>query len=429
MWSLKKEFATTPDPGEALRAAIRERVDRAVAGDLEASGATADEVQRLTQLLAAYEQTRPPRARRAWPVVALVLAVAIAISVLWFLRVPTTEVTLALDLSSLTFRIGSDTGPGGAEQVELLRRIHTDQVTIDDVDGVELDDVPIQQSNVANFKLSTNGDGDFGIRPLEVPVGTWVRVKPPDEAGGVTIDLAHPTEELAVALSFPPESEVLSSDPDLTERFKSAPDVQRVVFRAEPAAEAGDCARLRFRWLVPDAFSASAAAVPDGANASPFQSTMPVDALLFIDLASGSQHLSTRFSSVLGGSIFLEAVGGREVPIRRDQLLDVGLGTLAGYDPVRASGGPGFCAEDAASATRPARARILRLAVGDDAIALHATATVDRLSTGTATHRQNLMPRWLEWLQSRQELLLFWGAFGSLFGLAYTVLLWWRGTR
>ena len=59
-----------------------------------------------------------------------------------------------------------------------------------------------------------------------------------------------------------------------------------------------------------------------------------------------AQQLSTRFSSVLGGSIYLEAVGGREVAIRRDQLLDVGLGTLAGYDPVGATGDPRFCAHD-----------------------------------------------------------------------------------
>ena len=428
MWFLKKEPATTPDPGEALRSAIRARVEGAVAGDLETTGATADEVQRLTQLLAAYEHTRPPRARLAWPVVVLVLAIASAISALLFFRVPTTEATLALDLSSLTFRIGSDTGPGGAERVELLGRIHTDQLTIDDVDGVELDDIPLEQSSPANFKLSTSGDGDFSIRPLELPVGTWVRVKPPDEAGGMTIELAHPTEELAVALSFPPEAEVLSSDPQLTERFGSMREVQRVVFRGKRAAEADDCARLRFRWLVPGT-SSGAASPEDGSDASPFRNTIPVDALLFIDLTGGSRHLSTRFSSVLGGSVYLEAVEGRQVPIRRDQLLDVGLGSLDGYDPVQASGEPGFCDEDAASATRPARARIVRLAVGDDAIALQATATVDRLSTGTATYRQDLMPRWLEWLQTRQELLLFWGAFGSLFGLTYTVLLWWRGTR
>lgn len=244
----------------------------------------------------------------------------------------------------------------------------------------------------------------------------------------MTIELAHPTEELAVALSFPPEAEVLSSDPELTERFASVPDVQRVVFRGERPTKADDCARLRFRWLVPRNLSGSASP-EDRSNASPFQSTIPVDALLFIDLTGGSRHLSTRFSSVLGGSVYLEAVEGRQVPIRRDQLLDVGLGTFAGYDPVRASGGPGFCQEDAASATRPARARIVRLAVGADAIGLQATATVDRLSTGTSTYRQDLMPRWLEWLQTRQELLLFWGAFGSLFGLTYTVLLWWRGTR
>jgi hypothetical protein len=425
MWPLRKAPATASDPGEVLRTAIRERVDRAVAGDVEASGASADEVQRLTQLLAAYEQTRPPRPRRAWPVVALVLATALVISALLLLRMPTTEVTLALDLSSLTFRIGSDSGQGSAAPVELLGRIRTDQVTVDDVATIELDDLPIRQPQASHFKLSTNGE-DFSIRPLDVPVGTWVRVSPPDEAGGLTIALAHPTEALAVGLSFAPGVEVLASDPELMERF--AQGVQQAVFRAERPAEADECARLRLRWSVPGTASGSASAA-DGANASPFKSTMPVDALLFIDLTGGSQHLSTRFSSVLGGRIYLEAVGGREVAIRRDQLLDVGLGTLAGYDPVRASGDPGFCADDAAAKTPAAPARIMRIAVGDDAIALQATATVDRLSTGTATHRQNLLPRRLEWLQTRPELLAFWGASVSLFGLAYTVLLWWRGTR
>jgi hypothetical protein len=424
---LRRESPADPDPAEALRGAIRERVERAVAGDPQASGAAVDEVERLMHLLAAYERTRPPPRRRAWPVVALLLLCAVAVSLLLFLRVPSTEVTLALDLSSLTFRIGSDTGPGGAERVELLGRIHTDQVMIDDVDTVELDDIPIREPKASNFKLSTNGDAEFSIRPIDVPIGTWVRVKPPDEAGGLTIALAHPTDDLEIALSVPPEVEILPSDSALAERFDPALGEQRVVFRAERPAEGDDCARLRFRWLVPEPSSTSASA--DAADALSFRSTLPVDALLFTDLTSGSQHLSTRFSSVLGGVIYLEAVVGREVEIRRDQLLDVGMGTLAGYDPVRASGGPGFCADDGASKTPTAPARIMGIAVGADAVALQAGARVSRLSTGTATYRNDLMPRWLEWLQSRQELLLFWGAFGSLFGLAYTVLLWWRGTR
>jgi hypothetical protein len=417
---LRKESATAPDPGEALRSAIRERVDRAAAADLVASDATVEEVRRLTQLLAAYEQARPSRPRRVWPVVALVLATAIVICALLLLRVPTTEVTLALELSSLTFRVGSDSGSGSAEPIELLERIHTDQVTIDDVAAVELDDIPIRLE-ASNFKLSADGE-DFSIRPLEVPVGTWVRASP--AADGLTIALAHPNEELEVALNLPPGVEVLASDPDLMEQLEG---VQRVVFRATPPAEDRDCARLRLHWRVPG--TSGSASAEAGANTSPFKSTIPIDGLLFIDLTSGSRHLSTRFSTVLGGSIYLEAVAGREVPIRRDQLLDVGLGTLAGYDQVQASGDPGFCANDAASDTPAAPARIMRIAVGADAIALQAAATVDRLSTGTATHRRNLMPRRLEWLQTRPELLAFWGAFVSLFGLAYTVLLWWRGTR
>jgi hypothetical protein len=427
MWFLSKGPAAKPDPAEALRSAIRARVDRAVGGDLEASGGIADEVQRLAQLLAAYEQSRAAPPRRVWPVLALVLAIAMAVAALLFLRVPSTEVTLALDLSSLIFRVGSDARAGGTEQVELLGRIHTDEVTIDDVDAVEVDDAPVAHLESPNFKLSSAGGEEFSIRPLDVPVGTWVRVRAADEGGGLTVELAHPSADLAVALSLPADAELRSSDPALAHALEPGLAERRAVFRAQRSTQGDRCARLRLRWLASRTSLATTSL--EAANALPFRGTVPVDALLFIDLTGGSQHLSTLFSSVMGGSIYLEEVGGREVPIRRDQLLDVGLGTLAGYDPVQASGGPGFCSAGAAAQAPAAPARIQRIALGDDGITLHAAATVDRLSTGTATHRQNLMPRWLEWLQTRPELLLFWGAFGSLFGLAYAVLLWWRGSR
>ena len=415
MWLLKRESAATPDPGEMLRDAIRERLERAVAGDAAARKDAADEIQRLTQLLAAYEQTRPPRPRRVWPVVGLLLATAAAVSALLFLRVTTTEVTLALDLSSLGFRVGNAPEPGGG-RIDLLSRVNSDQMTIDGADGVELEDVPI--AGAGDFRLRAAGSGALSLRPLEVPVGTWVRVDRPDPAGALTLELVHPDAELELALTLPPDVEILPGDSGLARGFDPALGAQRVVLRASP--DGGECARLRLRWPA----AAEVAAANGAGDPAPFRGALPVDALLFTDIEGGAQR--TGFSTVLGGALYLEAVAGREVEIRRDQLLEVGLGP-AGDDP---PDGGARCA--AASAPKPlatAPALIRRIGVGSEAIALEARATVDRLSTGTASYREDLMPRWLEWLQTRQELLLFWGAFGSLFGLAYTVLLWWRGTR
>ncbi|HZA66530.1 MAG TPA: hypothetical protein VE592_06240 [Geminicoccaceae bacterium] len=416
MWFLKREATPPNDPGAALRAAIRERVERAAAGDLAASGDAADEVQRLTQLLAAYEQTRPRPPRRAWPVVALLLAIAVAVSLLLFLRVPSTEVTLALELSSLGFRIGNDPEPGAAEHVGLLGRIITDEMTIDDVDAVEVDDVPVPE--VSDFKLRATGAGAISLRPLEVPVGTWVRVDRPDPAGALTLELAHPRAELQVVLTLPEGIEVLPPGSGLARALSGGSGGQRVLLRAERPGEGGQCARLRLRWRA----SASPGAAA-GADPAPFQGALPVDALLLSDLDGAAER--AQVSTVLGGALYLEAVAGREVALRRHQLLDVGLGPIAQGAGARAGE---LCAV-AAPAPASARGRLWRIAVGPEAIALEAEATVSRLSTGTAAYRRDLMPRWLEWLQSRQELLLFWGAFGSLFGLAYTALLWWRGTR
>lgn len=417
MWSLKKASAP-PDAGEALRSAIRERLDRAVAGDLDPSGATTDEVQRLMQLLAAYEQARPPRARPAWPVVALVLAIAIGISALLFLRVPTTDVTLALDLTSLGFRIGNDPETG-AERVDLVDRLLIEDMAIDGVHAVEIEDLPIPMPDAADVALRTTGEGSISLRPLAVPVGTWVRVDRPDPSGALTLELAHPDAELEVVLTLPPELEIRPPDSGLARALDGSSEAQRVVFRAVRPAQGKDCAWLRLRWQGAAASAPSAAA----ADLAPFQGALPVDALLLTDLAGGGQR--TQFSTVLGGALYLEAVAGREVALRRHQLLQVELG------PVRTVAGTnsgGLCAATApAAATAPGR--LWRVAVGPEAITLQGEATVSRLSTGTAAYRQDLMPRWLEWLQTRQELLLFWGAFGSLFGLAYTVLLWWRGTR
>jgi hypothetical protein len=348
------------------------------------------------------------------------------VSLLLVLRVPSTEVTLVLDLSSLAFRIGNDAAPGGTERVGLLGRITADEMTIDDVDAVEVDDVPVPE--VGDIKLRATGAGSISLRPLEVPVGTWVRVDRPDPAGALRLELAHPREELQVVLTLPQRVEVLPPGSGLARALNGSSGNgnsgngssggQRLLLRAERPGEGEQCARLRLGWRASTSPGAAARADP-----APFHSALPVDALLLSDLDGVAER--AQVSTVLGGALYLEAVAGREVGLRRHQLLDVGLGPIARGDEAR----KGELCAAATPAPASAPGRLWRIAVGPEAIALEAEATVSRLSTGTAAYRLDLMPRWLEWLQSRQELLLFWGAFGSLFGLAYTVLLWWRGTR
>ena len=98
-----------PDPGEVLRRSIRERIAQCVGeepGTVALDDAAIKEIESLQSMLRAYNSTQPRRNRRAWPVAALVVAVALSVWALLVVRVPATEASFALELSSVAFRVG-----------------------------------------------------------------------------------------------------------------------------------------------------------------------------------------------------------------------------------------------------------------------------------------------------------------------------------
>jgi hypothetical protein len=430
------------DPGDVLRHQIRETVEKAV-GD---GGQSPDpgafmRVVRLECMLDAYERTRPPPRRRLWPVVGLISAIAFAVWLLLVVRVPSTSVSLALDLSSVAFRIGTET-PGqidSPEKIDLVDAIGVDEIAFASFGGIEVDERPIESPPV---KLESGPGPGIVLHPLAVPAGTWVRVRSTGRDGGVALELEHPTQALELALTVPTGSTLPPGHP-LAEALDPSLATREVVFWAEPDREQGRCAGLLLT-VRPDGKSDIEPAAPGHAPGLVFAREIPADVMLFTDIEDRARRRK-RFSTIQGGTAFREELANREVSLRPGEFLDVRLApddaasglpgviaSLAGTFGAAPAGadvvGDDPCrGDDPARMAGPATGTISRLAAGPTGLELEARARVAHLSIGTLEARRDLMPRRLEHLQSGELLPLFWGAFLSVFGVCYTVFRFLRG--
>jgi hypothetical protein len=425
------------DPGETLRRRIRQTVEEAVGG---AGGQSPDpgafmRVVRLERMLDAYERTRPLPRRRLWPVVGLISAIAFAVWLLLVVRVPSTSVSLALDLSSVAFRIGTETpGPiDSPEKIDLVDAIGVDEVAFASFGGVEVDEQPIESPPV---KLASGPAHEIVLHPLAVPAGTWVRVRSIGRDGGVTLELEHPTQALELALTVPTGSTLPPGHP-LAAALDPSLATREVVFWAEPDREQGRCAGLLLTLRLggqPDIEPPA----PEDARRLVFAREIPAEVMLFTDIEDRARRRK-RFSTIQGGTAFREELANREVSLRPGEFLDVRLArgdaasglpgvitSLAGTFGAAPAGADAIdddpCrGEDPAPPDGPATGTISRLVAGPTGLDLEARARVAHLSIGTLDARRDLMPRRLERLQSGELLPLFWGAFLSVFGVCYTV--------
>jgi hypothetical protein len=433
------------DPGEVLRGRIRRTVEDAVGG---APGGDPDpavfgRVLRLERMLEAYERTRPEPKRRLWPVIGLISGIAVALWLLLVLRVPSTDVSLALDLSSVMFQVGTETpGPtGSTENIDLVDTTSVDAVVFASFGGIEIDEQPVEAPPV---KLESGPAHDIVLHPLAVPAGTRVRIRSGDRGDGVTVELEHPTHALELAVTVP-TGNVPPGHP-LAEALDASLNTRELVLWAEPDAAQGRCAHLAFS-VRRGGNAGQAPTETLDARAIALAREIPVGVIRFTDIEDRARRRK-QFSTVQGGTAFREELANREVELRPGEFLDVrfaprdagsglagwlgGVARAFGAAPAGADaeGGDEECSGGiSAGMIAPASGTISRLSVGPRGIDLEARGRVAHLSIGTLDSRRDLMPRRLEHLQAGELLPLFWGAFLSVFGVCYTVFLYLRGAR
>ena len=107
-----------------------------------------------------------------------------------------------------------------------------------------------------------------------------------------------------------------------------------------------------------------------------------------------------RLSTILSGTLYLEALDGRPYPLRYGEALH--------FDH--------------------AEGIIRSLDVQKEQTVLRFRGQVRGMRTGWADARRSLMPTFLEWLKARHGLYLLWGTTLYILGLIAGVLRWW-GSR
>jgi hypothetical protein len=115
--------------------------------------------------------------------------------------------------------------------------------------------------------------------------------------------------------------------------------------------------------------------------------------------SEGNRTIVRRVSAIVSGTLYLEELDGQERKLRAGELLQF--------------------------ASSEGELRSVRLE--DDRIVLNFQGTVQGMTIGRGRNQISLMPTWLEWLQARHGVSLFWGSALYLCGIATAVFKWIKG--
>jgi hypothetical protein len=129
-----------------------------------------------------------------------------------------------------------------------------------------------------------------------------------------------------------------------------------------------------------------------------FARQIAVEKVAFVsqEISFADAPLNRQLSSVLSGTLYLNALDGKQVPLRPAEALSFSdfTGTLR------------------------------RITPATDGLQLELFGTVQGMKTGEAPNQRSLMPTYLQWVAARKELWLWWGSAVSAFAVLMSVLRW-----
>jgi hypothetical protein len=198
---------------EVLQQKIAERAEQ-VAREYEQSGTTdpeaCAEVGRLDGVLRAYQNARPVKKPFPWRVPLLAALTAVLVSLLLFVRVPCTEVTLDLRLSSLAFQLADGSAPASTGETIALTTgdIIATRVRVRGFDPEEGIAAGLQRVRVPprNRVLEFTSAEGLAIGSMEIEPGTWVWISPPRLDAPLKLRFNHDSKPVSVTLYVPPRS-------------------------------------------------------------------------------------------------------------------------------------------------------------------------------------------------------------------------------
>lgn len=335
----------------------------------------------LKNLLTLELERRPPPARSRTPIIVGFLLTLSLVSALLFIRVFQTDVTIHMQLRSLEFQLSSNQMLPKEVTVSSLGFAGVKALTLPP--GTVLDErlvEPVEQNAVKSIRIeSLTPDASVFLTPMLLSAGTGAAVSSSGR-GSVTLSFQAPGAEMSVGMLG--TVVVISPDTGRQELVFGIPDALRM----EAAADGTDIL-LNLK---------------EGNGV--IGALIGIDRLVLtesVDFLQLDSTLVRELSTIEGGSIYFDSIGGTKIDLRPGEVIEIG--TLH-------------------------RGEIREIALNDDYLDVVFVGTVSDLLAGQGTNSKSLMPTLLAWLHGRHELVLLWGATTYLFGLGMTLFAWWRKT-
>lgn len=310
------------------------------------------------------------------------VGVMLCVTFLAFARVPSTVVGLDLTATGLSLRIaGGPTVLHDPMEVGYVGVLTPASVSLPgdaSAPAMELDAAALFLSVAADTGGGTTGR--LRLEGVTVPPGASVTLEAAGESGEpdrYELEILGGVQELRV-LAMGAVRVRATGGRDESRAYGSA--------RVVGLRPTGDTLRLEVR-------------LPENtvARLSP---QLPVDSLdLFrANLRTESGAVARRaVSTVTGGDLYLEALGGRRVGLRQDQNLR--FSSIEGV--------------------------LRRVELTGGGVELDYYGGVRGMTTGSLEYRRSLMPTWLEWIRAQDGWIVMWGVLVYLLGLARGVIALW----
>ena len=340
------------------------------------------ELKQLEQLVQIHKTIEPAPAKARWPVITLLALTLMIVSILLFARVSSTEVELDLLVSEISFRIPehqaltndidlSSLGVSGIHEIKMPRSETKEEQVFQSQDeagmAIKLTPRSVNEQN-----------GSVTLAALVIPAGSRIDLSPTDNPQQFQLSIQAKGMELSAGVNGALEIAQVGMPPEQV-NYTSP---KSFIFKSRVGEVNLDLSRMTSMNRM-------------------FAIQIPADSLWLFNVEEHSGSHSTivrHLSTVLSGTIYFEALKGREMKLRAGQ-------------EIRFESSKGI---------------IRTFQMKDDHIALAFHGRVKRMTTGSVNDPVSLMPTYLEWLSARHGLSLLWGTTLYLFGIVLGVMRWWK---
>ncbi|MFC0773396.1 hypothetical protein [Terrimonas alba] len=338
-------------------------------------------LERLVKLKEIRSAVTSPALYR-WQLLVVLCVTLALLSILFFARVRSTEVELDLSLTELSFCSSqpqvltnlvtlSQLGASGLKKIDLPTSTRTEAMSYESPDGT-----------TCSIRLSADSlAGTLTLAAITIPAGTRAWLRTTDIPGQYRLSVKGNINACRadvmgrVAIGLPG----MMND---TLQFLSPKGIM----------------------LYPDAADANFDIRKANGSAPLFPSMLKADSILlfsFDEHVEADRTVIRRVSSIESGTIYFEALGGKERRLRHGE--EIQFSTSSG--------------------------EIRKLEINGDHIRFIYHGRVSGMTTGNDDNRKNIMPTYLEWLKANHGLSLLWGSVLYIFGFAITILNWWKKSK